>query len=487
MKNWSFEKVKLHFQYEDSAIAHGRELDETKDFFYNILLNKLNLIELNNNNLNVIIPKMEIDVAGKNLDELTDKIIASFQEQINVFLDNNEPYSQHYQHQRLNNNSPLPTSQKINIKDRLHILLDYLNLGTLPWNYPEKPQYTLQKEVLHFSKEGSAAEIQLLLNAITASQSVAERLWLQAGAKTMLLLFYGALKNTPHTLLIIEKLLHRLNSATIIHNSHPIVPVLLQAIALTIETNKNQSSINTIRQIPNYISNKYTASPLSFSQKDYHLSTTDTDDQLVEKCVTALSIIATDIYTLPNAESASDFTAANEHQQVLPSINGNEHYIENAGLILLGAYLPALFSGLKLTVNHQFQNVSEQQKAIHLLHYLVYENLEAPDHLCIFNKILCNWPVLQPIELNFDLEENMKTECNDLLNAVITNWKSLKGTSNMGFIETFIKRKGIILLENNEWILRVERKTVDILMEDIPWNFRLLSLPWNNYLLHVEW
>ena len=57
----------------------------------------------------------------------------------------------------------------------------------------------------------------------------------------------------------------------------------------------------------------------------------------------------------------------------------------------------------------------------------------------------------------------------------------------MECFETFFQREGSLRKDGNDWILTVEKKAFDILLEQIPWSFRTVKLPWNKYVIHVEW
>jgi hypothetical protein len=63
----------------------------------------------------------------------------------------------------------------------------------------------------------------------------------------------------------------------------------------------------------------------------------------------------------------------------------------------------------------------------------------------------------------------------------------LKNTSANGLREGFLKRDGLLTRQDRGWLLRVEKKTLDVLLEKIPWGYGLIRLPWNEYLVTVEW
>jgi Contractile injection system tape measure protein len=90
-----------------------------------------------------------------------------------------------------------------------------------------------------------------------------------------------------------------------------------------------------------------------------------------------------------------------------------------------------------------------------------------------------------PVELSF--HEAEWKEADLLLESVIEHWKVLKNTSVNGLRETFFKRDGLIMKNDVGWLLKVERKTLDVLLDNIPWGFSTLHLQWMPEVLHVEW
>jgi hypothetical protein len=74
-----------------------------------------------------------------------------------------------------------------------------------------------------------------------------------------------------------------------------------------------------------------------------------------------------------------------------------------------------------------------------------------------------------------------------LLQSVLEHWKALRNTSLTGLRETFFKRDGLITRKENDWLLQVERKTLDVLLDSMPWGYSAVSLPWNDYIIYTEW
>ncbi len=162
--------------------------------------------------------------------------------------------------------------------------------------------------------------------------------------------------------------------------------------------------------------------------------------------------------------------------------------VYNAGLVLFYPFLISFFDKLNLLKDRkQFKSIKEQIKAVHLLHYLSGFHKDSFEHLMLLNKLICGVNILFPVGKNYPISEPEKKEINLLLEAVIQNWAIIKNTSIEGLQESFIRRKGILEQNQNDWILRVETKGIDILLENLPWNIRFISFPWNDFIIYVDW
>ena len=164
-----------------------------------------------------------------------------------------------------------------------------------------------------------------------------------------------------------------------------------------------------------------------------------------------------------------------------------EIYIENAGLIICWNYMSIFFKEFKLVVNKEFVNEEAAQRAVHLLQYMATKEENVAEHELALNKILCGLPVDNPISIDFKLTEKEKDECENLLQAVLDNWKVLKNTSPQSLRETFLIKEGVLTKIDNEWHLRLERTAVDMLIDKLPWNISMINLPWNDHIIHVNW
>ena len=70
----------------------------------------------------------------------------------------------------------------------------------------------------------------------------------------------------------------------------------------------------------------------------------------------------------------------------------------------------------------------------------------------------------------------------------ILYWTVLMSTSPDGLREGFLQREGkLTLSDHGNWKLRVEQKSIDILLGYLPWGISMVKLPWMENLLVVEW
>ena len=109
------------------------------------------------------------------------------------------------------------------------------------------------------------------------------------------------------------------------------------------------------------------------------------------------------------------------------------------------------------------------------------------EHLLPLNKLLCGINIMFPIGTTFEITEKERNEVDSLLKATIRNWSAIGNVSPAGFQEAFVRREGLLERSQNEWILRVESKGIDVLLDYIPWDIHTLSYPWNEYLIYVDW
>ncbi len=161
--------------------------------------------------------------------------------------------------------------------------------------------------------------------------------------------------------------------------------------------------------------------------------------------------------------------------------------VGNAGLVILIPFLKTLFQALDLLEKDQFKNTAAQHRAVLLTQYLVTGAEETPEYELTLNKFICGMPLNVPLDKFKTLSVVEKEEAQELLKAVIKHWKALGDVSLESLQEGFLQRSGKLYLDGSKWRLLVERKTIDILVDRLPWTYTMSKLPWMKDLLNVEW
>ncbi|MBS3771738.1 MAG: hypothetical protein KGY69_15920, partial [Bacteroidales bacterium] len=64
---------------------------------------------------------------------------------------------------------------------------------------------------------------------------------------------------------------------------------------------------------------------------------------------------------------------------------------------------------------------------------------------------------------------------------------ALKNTTPQGLREGFLQRPGKLSKVDNGWKLNVEQDTIDILLDNLPWSYQIVSFPWMKQVIFVKW
>ncbi|PZX95188.1 hypothetical protein DOS84_01060 [Flavobacterium aquariorum] len=166
----------------------------------------------------------------------------------------------------------------------------------------------------------------------------------------------------------------------------------------------------------------------------------------------------------------------------------NMIYVENAGLILFHPFLKSLFEQLDLTKNDIWTTKISQHKAILLTQFLINGETKIGENELVLNKILCGFQIENVVHTQLEITPKEIEKCESLLNAVIEHWKILGDTSIAGLRETFLQRKGKILMTENEKLeLWVKQEGVDVLLAQLPWGIEMIKTPWMEDFLQCYW
>lgn len=194
----------------------------------------------------------------------------------------------------------------------------------------------------------------------------------------------------------------------------------------------------------------------------------------------------------PAAALAHPLMARPPRQAQVPSLSraelANGIYLNCAGLVLLHPFLRIYFDDVGLLAEDAFRHEYAQQMAMRLLHYLATGRTNAPEYELVLPKLLCGWPLNDPVSGELALPDAALAEGEHLLETVIHYWDVLKNTSPDGLREGFLQRQGrLTRTDMGDWKLRVEQQAIDILLSRLPWGVSMVKLPWMADVLVVEW
>jgi len=163
--------------------------------------------------------------------------------------------------------------------------------------------------------------------------------------------------------------------------------------------------------------------------------------------------------------------------------------VANAGLVLIGPYLPRLFDALGLLSDGKFVDAPAGERAVHLMQYAADGLREAaPESELVLNKVLCG---LDPADVVGRRRSLSSAECalvDGLLGAVIEHWSILGRTTVAGLRETFLQRQGRLERRpDGGWTLTVEPGSFDVLVDRLPWGYAMQKHSWMREVLHVDW
>ena len=161
--------------------------------------------------------------------------------------------------------------------------------------------------------------------------------------------------------------------------------------------------------------------------------------------------------------------------------------VSDAGLVLLHPFIGRMMEILGLVKEGVFVSPLARIRAAHLLRDLTGSVEPHYNHNLILEKILCGLPIGYVLPREWEPTEREKEEKEAVLQAVCDYWKPLSGSSSEALCASFILRAGVIERFQDTWTIRVEGHTIDILLDDLPWELSIIYLPWLEKPIAVEW
>ncbi len=163
-------------------------------------------------------------------------------------------------------------------------------------------------------------------------------------------------------------------------------------------------------------------------------------------------------------------------------------YIQNAGLVILQPFLLELFRELKYLEGDSWLDEQCQHRAVLITQYLMNSDDEIFENDLILNKIFCGVQPTDTVHTIWKIKPKEKKLCEQLLESVIAHWKILKNTSVTTLQESFLRRKGKLAIhKNGHYELTVEQKSIDLLVDKLPWGIGMVKTPWMETYLTCYW
>ncbi|HTI61068.1 contractile injection system tape measure protein [Mucilaginibacter sp.] len=469
-------RVLLHFSFaqeeKDTALL------QTKKIFYDDTLPLINVI-FDKTEKNIYIDKLEIDVGKITESEFPEKFSAALTEALSKLSFQTIPQN------KLEPKAGFSADENTGLL--VEDLIFFLKSGYWPWYVQRKPEEEIRGMLIAFWERKEL--VFQLFSKISADHAInIQRItYLAAGSKELKNTLYEAfLMIHPYLkeiLLFFGKVYSKviageqyLNAAFInkLYRYKPLETPgdFKNFIAELLEKNLNNSI-----KLPLQVQQAAGSVKQLLRQQDVIIK--DKLLPLLEK----LFSIGNKFYNAAESANPSNYTTFQ------PGAEEDKISITNAGLILLHPYLPFMFRELGwVDEGKNFIDQKAQQKAILFLQFLINGKSSQAEHLLVLNKILCGWPIDLPLDIKrYQFTEAEKKEGKEMLDSLIEHWSALKNTSRDGLINSFITRNGLLQKREDGFLVQVEKSSIDILIEFLPFGILTIKLPWNEYIIYTEW
>ena len=161
--------------------------------------------------------------------------------------------------------------------------------------------------------------------------------------------------------------------------------------------------------------------------------------------------------------------------------------ITNAGMIIIHPFLSELFQSSGLTRDEQFISDDDAAYGVRLLDYLSSGIQSSPESELLLPKLMCGIAWSDSLSPMIHLDPDDMEACDELLRAVIRHWKVLGNSTEEGLRSGFFSRQGIMTQKDKGWLLKIENKAQDILLNKLPWGISTIKFPWMKDVLHISW
>ena len=348
--------------------------------------------------------------------------------------------------------------------------IHFLETGTLPWSFRLEEGSTLEEAILRLWDEtlDSGFQTAALKGAVLralASAHVRQRLVRQFSAAFLQTLLSQL---SPHASAVMDAVVEKLRSSALNEKTTSFEEQLWESVFSRISAREAVTEVFLVSDAWHALSERGVVNQAATNAVKRHWPQLLRNYQAREYAGRKIA---------GSQETVGD---RREHPESRQGI-----YIEDAGLVLLHPFLPQFFVALGVAAE---EKLLQPERALCLLHFLATGQLSVPEYELMFPKILCGIPLEQPVESRMQLSEAEKDESQRLLEAVIRHWGALRNSSSDGLRGAFLLRPGkLSLRDDGDWLLQIESRTIDILLNQLPWGISMVKLPWMGRMLWVEW
>lgn len=96
-------------------------------------------------------------------------------------------------------------------------------------------------------------------------------------------------------------------------------------------------------------------------------------------------------------------------------------------------------------------------------------------------------PVPCPVAEDIGTDTKRDTDCRVYAGRSKGELEQAKEHLDKGFQRSFIERPGKLEQREDKWVLYVENRGYDILLDSLPWSYRTIRLPWLKKKINVVW
>jgi hypothetical protein len=164
-------------------------------------------------------------------------------------------------------------------------------------------------------------------------------------------------------------------------------------------------------------------------------------------------------------------------------------HVSHAGLVLVHPFLSRFFTATGVLADGAARLEADAlPRAAALLHLLATgAEAQACDFELPVVRVLLGLAPDDPLQADATFTPQDRAEADALLENVIAHWPALRSTSAGGLRGRFLQRAGLLRAIDSAWLLQIERRPVDVLLEHLPWSLGVIKTPWMPRPLHVEW